>query len=158
MPNRTAVEYTMAGELPGPFMVDPDQWRTFVALTDQYMPMREIASKLHLYRRQFPTAWFVKIAKRCVLTKDKKSITHGYMLSILRAWGRNGDGPDVGPEEEYRDDLTMIAVPFVPFQSTIMGNSEGVELDAYGEPSRFAPGVKKKIIEMMNERMRRHAL
>jgi hypothetical protein len=48
MPNRTAVEYTMAGELPGPFTVDADQWRTFVALTDQYMPMREIASKLHL--------------------------------------------------------------------------------------------------------------
>lgn len=154
--NATAVCYTMNGELPGPFDVDADKWSTFTKLTDQFFPMQEMASTLFLHRRQFPTSYFVKIAKRCIISRRPgKSYTPAYMLSVMRAWGKNPDGPDRGPEDEYADDMHMIVTPTIPFEQRMPEpGATGDDL----EPSRIDPANKAWLLAAMKERMRKHVL
>jgi hypothetical protein len=66
----------------------------------------EIRSKVHMHARQYPSAWFLKAAKRLKL-RAKGQVTWGLMSSVLVDWHIAG-AADPGPEDLYDDDLKLL--------------------------------------------------
>jgi hypothetical protein len=135
------------GCTPGPFVPDTAILSKLDAKLDEWFPMADnIRPFIRMHRRQVSSENLMRLMKRCRV----RNIAYpgdALFRTILRTWGANG-GPDHGPEEDYDDDLNLLA--FKP--GTVSKQYTRFEpptppppVERYVEPEKLAcyPSVQK---------------